>query len=188
MDRVTFNKFREIVYRRSGIVLGLNKEAFVSARVAKRMGVLNIQEPKDYLKYILGDQTGKEMVHFLNALSTNVTSFFREPFHFDFLARAVNEWRDQGQRRFRFWSAACSTGEEPYSMAITLLDSGITHDSDVKILATDISTRRSKPARAASMNGESLKESLLFSETVISNASRNMMKSTTKSRMTFGRC
>jgi chemotaxis protein methyltransferase CheR len=80
------------------------------------------------------------VVGLLDAVSTNVTSFFREPHHFEFLGEAVNHWYATGQRRFRFWSAACSTGEEPYSLAMVLKEALPYPDVNVRILATDIST------------------------------------------------
>lgn len=141
MDKATFEKFQQIVYQQSGIALGENKEALVSARVGKRMRALGCEEIKDYLKLVLDDTSGQELVHLLDSISTNVTSFFREASHFDFLGKVLSQWAAGGQRRFRMWSAACSTGEEPYSMAITALESGICANSDVRILATDISTR-----------------------------------------------
>ncbi len=141
MDRTTFESFKQIVYEQSGIALGENKEALVSARVGKRMRALGYEDIKQYLKHVLDDSSGQELVHLLDSISTNVTSFFREPDHFDFLGKVLADWASRGQRRFRMWSAACSTGEEPYSMAITALDSGICATADVKILATDISTR-----------------------------------------------
>lgn len=141
MDATTFNKFRQLVYDKSGISLGPGKEALVSARVGKRMRALNIEDPRQYLVYVMEDRTGNELVHLLDAISTNVTSFFREGNHFTFLEQVLQQWRAKNQRRFRFWSAACSTGEEPYSMAITLLEALGRQDVDIKILATDISTR-----------------------------------------------
>jgi chemotaxis protein methyltransferase CheR len=146
MEPSTFKRFREIVYERSGISLGPGKEALVSARVGKRMRALNIEDHKNYLRYVMDDETGEEVVHLIDAISTNVTSFFREPEHFTLMDRVFSEWINKGQRRFRFWSAASSTGEEPYSLAITLLDA-MSRQSlplsafDVRILATDISTR-----------------------------------------------
>jgi len=92
----------------------------------------------------------------LDIISTNVTGFFREPDHFDFLAEAVSGWLSGGQRRFRFWSAACSSGEEPYSMALVLLDVTSGYDVDVKILATDISTRVLQRALAGVYEKEQL--------------------------------
>lgn len=113
----------------------------MSARMGKRMRVLNLPSHKDYLEYVLADNSGEELVLMLDAISTNVTSFYREPRHFEFLARVVQKWHRAGQRRFRIWCAAASTGEEPYTIAITMLDALGTADVDVRILATDISTR-----------------------------------------------
>lgn len=141
MEQKIFNDFRDIIYQNSGITLRPGKEALLSSRVAKRMRALNIGSHSDYLRFIQDDANGPELVHLLDAISTNVTSFFRESEHFDFIARKVREWAEQGQTRMRFWSAACSTGEEPYSLAITLLDALEHQHLDVKILATDISTR-----------------------------------------------
>jgi chemotaxis protein methyltransferase CheR len=131
---------REIIYRHSGISLGPQKEALVAARVGKRMRALHLADAEEYLDYLKKDQSGEELVSLLNAISTNVTSFFREMQHFVFLKETVIKWVQEGQRRFRFWSAACSTGEEPYSMAITIQEALAGREADVKILATDIST------------------------------------------------
>ncbi|MCP4644245.1 MAG: protein-glutamate O-methyltransferase CheR [bacterium] len=141
VDAKTFEGFRELVYRRSGIALGDQKQALVTARVGKRMKALGIANHRAYLDYVESDSSEQELVHLIDAISTNVTSFFREPDHFDFLREAVQEWASDGQSRFRFWSAASSTGEEPYSIAMTLSDSIDTHRLDVRLLATDISTR-----------------------------------------------
>jgi chemotaxis protein methyltransferase CheR len=105
------------------------------------MRSLGIENYRDYLNLVMKDDTGTELVHLLDAISTNVTSFFREANHFDFLNEAVTKWLGEGQRQFRFWSAACSTGEEPYSLAMTLLSTMDGRSADIKILATDISTR-----------------------------------------------
>ena len=141
MDSTTFNEFRQIVYDRSGIALNESKEALVRARLGKRMRALGMEDYREYLRHVTQDTTGEEIVHMLDAISTNVTHFFREADHFAFLSEAFTGWLGQGQRRFRFWSAACSTGEEPYSLALTLLDATNGHSADLKVLATDISTR-----------------------------------------------
>ena len=142
MDKGTFNKIREIVYEKSGIALSQGKEALVRARIGKRMRALNIQEHRTYLEWVLGDESGEEVVHLLDAISTNVTSFFREANHFDFLQDVFRTWMDKGYKRFRFWSAACSTGEEPYTLAMVLREAASNYKNiDAKILATDISTR-----------------------------------------------
>lgn len=140
MDIHTFNNFRTLVYRVSGINLGEKKEALVCARVGKRMRVLGIKDYREYYKYVSRDETGQEMVEFLDVISTNVTHFFREEEHFEILDSLVQKWASEGQSRYRIWSAASSTGEEAYSIAMTLRRV-LNGCSDVKILATDISTR-----------------------------------------------
>lgn len=141
MDKTTFEKFRQVVYDRSGITLGTQKEALVSARVGKRMRALQIATHADYLKYVLEDESGQELVHLIDAISTNVTSFFREAEHFTFLTEVLTQWLGKGQQRFRLWSAACSTGEEPYTIAMTVAEALASSRNDTRILATDISTR-----------------------------------------------
>lgn len=139
MKKRSFERIREVVYETSGIALTPKKQALVSARVGKRMRSLGITDFEEYLEY-LEEHRDEEVVGLLDAVSTNVTSFFREPHHFDFIADEVNRWYDAGQRRFRFWSAACSTGEEPLSLAMVLKEALPYPDVDLRILATDIST------------------------------------------------
>lgn len=141
MDKNVFNKISDIIYKKSGIALGDNKESLVSARLSKRMRALNIHDHKEYLNYLVNEKTGEELVQLLDVISTNVTSFFRENHHFDFLSIEIAKWLKKGQRRFRIWSSASSTGEEPYTIAMTLLETFGVEFPDVKILATDISTK-----------------------------------------------
>jgi len=143
-----FARFRDIVYNACGIALGEGKESLVSARIGKRMRQLGCDDFEDYLDRLGAEADGDEMVHMLDAISTNVTSFFREPEHFDFITECVTRWRAEGQARFRFWSAASSSGEEPYSLAMTLAECGQGPGTDTRILATDLSTRILEAARA----------------------------------------
>ena len=129
------------MYDHVGIVLQENKRALVEARVNKRLRALEIGSYGQYLDYLVNDTKGVEMVQLTDAISTNVTHFFRENEHFDFTTEVVNEWLAAGRTRLRFWSAACSTGEEPYSLAMTLKNVNAASTADIKILATDISTR-----------------------------------------------
>lgn len=158
MDSTTFNRFRRIVYDNSGIALGDGKEALVCARISKRMRTLGIADYRGYLQYIEGDDNQDEMVQLLDVISTNVTHFFREPAHFDFVREITAKWVAQGARRMRVWSAASSTGEEPYTLAITLLDALGGQGVDLKILATDISTRVLGQARAGVYDQEKLQQ------------------------------
>lgn len=157
MDKATFDKFRKIVYDKSGISLRPDKESLVVARVGKRMRKLEITDHRQYLRYLLDDSTGTEVVHLIDAISTNVTSFFREPHHFEFLTEVFRGWLAAGQSRFRFWSAASSTGEEPYTLAMTLLEAIDGYHGDLRILATDISTRVLDVCRAGVYDEEKLK-------------------------------
>ena len=120
IDYKTFRKFADIIYEKCGICLKDTKVALLSARTKKRMRALQIYDYKDYLDYVSQEENEAEIINLIDSISTNVTSFFRESSHFDVLNEAVRNWINGGQRRFRFWSAACSTGEEPFSIAITL--------------------------------------------------------------------
>ncbi|NIA14832.1 MAG: methyltransferase domain-containing protein [Nitrospiraceae bacterium] len=141
MDARTFSQFREFIYQKSGISLRAGKESLVSARMAKRMRALNIDTYKEYLNYVRADATGEELVQMIDAISTNVTSFYRESQHFEVLGSLLSKWYDGGQRRFRIWCAAASSGEEPYTLAITVREALAAGDVNARILATDISTR-----------------------------------------------
>jgi chemotaxis protein methyltransferase CheR len=138
MDAQTFKDFQSIAYQKAGIFLREGKAALVQARLAKRLRELGLTTEREYLDRLRGDG-GEEIVLFLDAISTNFTKFFREPDHFETLRETVLEARQAGQRKFRFWSAASSSGEEPYTMAMVL--DPILEGCDWKILATDISTR-----------------------------------------------
>ena len=157
MDGKTFKDFRNLIYDKSGISLNDSKEALVDARVGKRMRTLGITEHRTYLKHIMHDDTGQEIIHLLDAISTNVTRFFREPDHFKFLEQVIKEWTAEGQNRFRIWSAASSSGEEPYSIAIAILEA-IGKTKNIKILATDISTRILVEAKRGIYGAEKLEQ------------------------------
>ncbi len=139
LDDRTFDKIRDTVYRHSGISLADHKKTLVSSRLGKRIRALGLDGFEDYCKYLRDDRSGQELVLLIDAISTNVTHFFREAKHFDVLAAALRQRYASGQRKFRIWCAASSTGEEPYSLAITLREN-LGEDVDAKILATDIST------------------------------------------------
>ncbi|MFP4501511.1 MAG: CheR family methyltransferase [Candidatus Hydrogenedentota bacterium] len=149
MEQATFEEYRALIYQKSGIALASGKEALVSSRVAKRMRQLLMDDHRAYLRYLKEDTTGEEIIHLLDAISTNVTSFYRESAHFEILASLLAEWHREGQRRFRIWCAAASSGEEPYTIAMTLLEALGGNGVDMRILATDISTR----ALASAMEG-----------------------------------
>lgn len=157
MDNKIFNRYREIIYEKAGIALSQKKHALVRGRISKRMRALGIEDFGQYLNRVESDSTGNELTELLDAISTNVTRFFREQDHFDFLAEATSNWLGNGQKKFRFWSAACSTGEEPYGMAMILSECLPESGIDWKILATDISTQVLKTAARGEYSSEKLK-------------------------------
>ncbi len=146
LDLKTFHKLTSLINEKSGICLGDQKHALVQARVGKRMRRLGLTDFREYFRRVEEDGTGAEVVALLDAISTNVTQFFREGRHFEVLGGLVSGWARAGRRRLRIWSAACSTGEEPYSIAITVCEN-LTDTSDVGILATDLSTVALRKAR-----------------------------------------
>jgi len=137
-----FRKIAAMVHGDAGIALPDTKATLVYSRLAKRLRVLGLSSFKDYCALVGGKDGLDERQKMLAALTTNVTRFFREPHHFEDLANKVLPpllQRARGGGRVRLWSAACSSGQEPYSAAMTLLslmpNAG---DFDIKILATDI--------------------------------------------------
>jgi chemotaxis protein methyltransferase CheR len=150
-----FKQFADLIYKEAGIHLGEHKQALVSARLGKRMRFLSINDFDDYYEYIQKDQSRKELSNLLDAISTNVTFFYREPEHFKILASLVRQWEQERHTRFRIWSAACSTGEEPYTMGLILSET-LHNITDVKILATDISTSVLATARKGEYEGKKL--------------------------------
>ena len=141
IDSATFRALRELAYQQAGIAIRENKEALVSARVAKRVRSLGLAGPKEYLDYLRADGSGEEMIQFLDAISTNFTSFYRESDHFEILSEHVRRRLTRGRDRLRIWCAASSSGEEPYTLAMTVAQAAEGANVDWRILATDISVR-----------------------------------------------
>ena len=110
MDLKAYDKLRKIVYDQSGIDIKEGKMSMVGARIAKRLNALDLENELDYVQY-LDSAMDQEIVHLLDAVSTNVTSFYREAHHFEVVREVMDGWLAGGQRGFRFWSAACSTGK-----------------------------------------------------------------------------
>ena len=145
-DRSVYDKVRKLIFRNSGIVLGEHKKSFIEARVFKRVKALGLGSVDEYFQWVLSDPSGAETEELVNAIATNHTQFFREPLHFEFLKRLVDEKAAKGQRELNVWCAGCSTGEEPYSAAITILEQGQGNPRP-NIIASDISTRALEMAR-----------------------------------------
>ncbi len=148
-----FRRVQALIKARVGIDLGTNKQSLVYGRLARRLRALGMQHFADYLS-LVEDPSSDEAERFVNAITTNVTEFFRENHHFEFLANTVLPaiWRRTGPggQRVRFWSAGCSTGEEPYSLAMVLRENPppAAGGWDMKVLATDLDTDVLAHARA----------------------------------------
>ena len=149
-----FRRLTSAVYDISGIALNETKLALVTHRVSPRVRALGFTTFAEYVDYACAPENGPEMVHLLDLLTTNETQFFREPQHFQFLHNKVlPSWRDAAEagrrsRTIRVWSAACSTGQEPYSLAMQLLSECPPEQGwRIDIVATDLSTRALDVAR-----------------------------------------
>lgn len=142
-----FQLFRSLIFEKSGITLNDGKKELVRTRLGSKLRKGGFGSFKDYYNHVLDDRTGEELVTLLDAISTNLTSFFREINHFHYLRNHIipeimeRKKKDSG-KEIRGWSAGCSSGEEPYSLTFTLADI-LKGDKgwDVKLLATDISTK-----------------------------------------------
>ena len=147
-----FEFIRGLVYEHSRINLGPDKRELVSARLGKRLRATNLESVGDYCKLLQTEGDGEELAHLIDAISTNHTFFFREIQHFDFLSKTIlpemkARLRTEKWPRFHVWSAACSSGEEPYSIAITL-DECLGRAWPWHIECTDISNRILAKAKA----------------------------------------
>jgi chemotaxis protein methyltransferase CheR len=160
-----FRKFQRIVYDESGIWLGEHKQALLTGRLARRLRLLGLENFQEYFYLVTQPDQLHERALMIDCITTNQTHFFREPRHYDFLAQKIfPRWHRSaiaGERTkaLRVWSAACSTGEEPYSLAMLLLkhfpaDQGW----NIEILATDICTRVLEKARLGVYPIEKAKE------------------------------
>jgi chemotaxis protein methyltransferase CheR len=154
---------RKLIYDRAGINLGDNRQHLVQARLAKRIRVKNLASFRDYFNFLESDRTGEELVHLTDAISTNTTFFFRESDHFDFLAKSLVEkiteekWEEK-RYTLRIWSAACSSGEEPYTLAMVIHKVMQSFPLiDYKILATDISQKILAQAIAGQYEAQKIK-------------------------------
>ena len=151
--RRDFDFLRKVSNTRTGIVVSDDKFDMSYSRLSRRVRVLGLKDFSEYCDLLSNETEEREVLELVNALTTNLTAFFRENHHFDYLTRTlVPEFlqRNRQYRRLRIWSSGCSTGEEPYSLAIALRESlPETGGWDVRILATDIdSAVLSKAAEA----------------------------------------
>lgn len=156
MDRLTLSKkefslFQAYIYENIGISLGDHKIYLVQARLAKRVKQLGLNSFTEYYQLLVADRSNKELGYLSTLISTNVTSFFREAKQWEFLKTELPRILERSHGKLRIWSAACSTGEEPYSLAMFLKEHLPNEGKayDIKILATDVSSKVLKIA----MNG-----------------------------------
>jgi chemotaxis protein methyltransferase CheR len=159
-----FQTLAGIVYERSGIVLAANKRAMAYARLAQRLRTLGLRSFRDYCSLLKSSKDKREIGFLIIAMTTNLTKFFREPHHFDHfrklvLPEIVNAARAT-RPRIRVWSAGCSSGEEPYSIAMSALlaqkETG--QACDIDILGTDLDTAMLQKAKSATYSPSCLSE------------------------------
>lgn len=126
-----------LIYQRAGISLNAQKRQMIYSRLSRRLRELGMRKFSDYLRFLEADPRSHEWELFTNALTTNLTAFFREPHHFPLLADHIR----QSQQPVSVWCSAASTGEEPYSIAMTLIETLGSRASACSVMATDIDTQ-----------------------------------------------
>ncbi len=145
LDRLSPHRFARLsalIFDKTGIKMPATKATMLQGRLQRRMREIGIRTLDGYCDHLFDGSAGPdELIHLINAVTTNKTDFFREPGHFDFLTKtALPTLVDSGRRRIRAWSAACSTGAEPYTMAMVLDQFAQKSGIEYGILATDIDT------------------------------------------------
>jgi chemotaxis protein methyltransferase CheR len=147
LSEAEFVRFQQLIEAETGIHLSDAKRALLVSRLAKRVRQLGLSSFHEYFEWIIAGNDPQERVRMYDAISTNETRFFREPRHFEFLSNDVfPNWKARAARgecakRVRIWSAGCSSGEEPYSLAMLLLEAFDPREWDLRIDGTDLSTR-----------------------------------------------
>ncbi|MFN7489755.1 MAG: CheR family methyltransferase [Chryseotalea sp.] len=143
LNKKEFEVFRELIYEESGINLTEQKKILLEGRLQKRLQSLNLSSFEEYFNLISSKQGETEKVLMLDAVSTNKTDFYREPHHFEFLSHTIVPQfiTKQNNRPFKVWCAASSTGEEPYTIAITLEELKEKFHFSYTLEASDISTK-----------------------------------------------
>jgi chemotaxis protein methyltransferase CheR len=143
IDSREFDLFRRLIHSETGISLKESKRPLLISRLGHRLRTLGLESFSEYYGWLkTRDPRGEELRRLINCITTNKTSFFREQEHFSFLAMHVRDRakRDGGRARLTVWSSACSTGEEPYSIAMTLREALPESSGEVGIMASDIDT------------------------------------------------
>ncbi|MEQ8850335.1 MAG: protein-glutamate O-methyltransferase CheR [Phycisphaerales bacterium] len=165
------DRIAALAYERWGLNITNEKHELVTTRLIKHLRKSRFESPGSYIDFLESEATHEELLEFFDVLSTNVTSFFRDPGHFAFLERDLYTPLSRGtttlpNKAIRLWSAACSTGMEPYSLAINALESlSNPNEWDIKILATDLSNK----AVAEAIRG-------VYPESAIASIPKNVVK------------
>jgi len=146
LTQIEFDRLSSFIYKESGIKMPPVKRIMLQSRLQKRLKELKMTSFKQYCDYVFSKEgLNNELIHMLDVVSTNKTDFFREPVHFDFLSSTVlPEYtsKQKSNKLFKVWSAGCSSGEEPYTIAMVLYDFLENHPGfDFSIFGTDISTK-----------------------------------------------
>lgn len=140
-----FTQLSQLVYQHAGIHLPPQKKELVRSRLTKFLRSRKLASFQEYYRQVLQDSSGLELINLLDAISTNMTAFWREPKHFEFMGQELLpalRQKCKGAPQWRFWSAGCSSGEEPYTMAMVLMNTISDKElSGVKIYASDINTQ-----------------------------------------------
>jgi chemotaxis protein methyltransferase CheR len=154
----TFHLFRDLIYRETGIHIRENKRILVSNRLRKRVIALGMESFDQYYRYLTYMKEGKrEIPFFINAVSTNETYFYRGDTHFEVLKTAILPELLKNKKAIKIWSAGCSTGEEPYTICIVILENaGSEWQGVIEIVATDINTKVIETAEKGIYSGRTL--------------------------------
>lgn len=152
LTEIDFLKFKNLIYKNTGIFLRDTKVEMVNSRLLNRLRTLKISTFTDYYNYLIRVDDGTELLEMINCITTNKTDFFRENHHFEFMYKYIlpkikQNAYNTGNLEFKAWSAACSTGEEPYTIAIVLKDFFKDNTGwNLKVLASDLDTNVLKKA------------------------------------------
>jgi chemotaxis protein methyltransferase CheR len=170
LSRAQYDRLAALIYQKAGIQLGADRQTMLGSRIQRRLKALKMTSYEEYCTYLFGIHGQRdELVHMIDVVTTNKTDFFREPAHFDYLMEsALPELVEQceHQRPLLIWSAGCSSGEEPYTLAILLSEYAEANPGfDFRILATDISTTILEKAKKA-----------VYTEQIISPISMDLRK------------
>jgi len=151
-----YRGFQDLALKKLGLSLGSGKGYLLRGRLQRRMSKLGLDDYGDYLRIISSDSGAEELQHFVNAITTTKTEFFREREHFDWLSQEIfpsikQSHLESGRKKIRLWSAGCSSGQEAYSLGMTALDSfrdQLDSEFDLRILGTDVNTEALSIAQA----------------------------------------